>query len=89
MFNNLLPEHDGTCQKQVLNKTNPFVDFFYVKAYTHTHTHTHTHIYIYIYRERERDRGALREQAVQQDYVPGPTFGFVKLLASSGSHCTK
>ena len=22
-------------------------------------------------------------------YVPGPTFGFVKLLASSGSHCTK
>ena len=22
-------------------------------------------------------------------YVPGPTFGFMKLLASSGSHCTK
>ena len=22
-------------------------------------------------------------------YVPGPTFGFVKPLASSGSHCTK
>ena len=22
-------------------------------------------------------------------YVPGPRFGFVKLLASSGSHCTK
>ena len=22
-------------------------------------------------------------------YVPGPTFGFVKLLASSGSHCPK
>ena len=22
-------------------------------------------------------------------YVPGPTFRFVKLLASSGSHCTK
>ena len=22
-------------------------------------------------------------------YVPGPIFGFVKLLASSGSHCTK
>ena len=22
-------------------------------------------------------------------YVPGPTFGFVKLLASSGAHCTK
>ena len=22
-------------------------------------------------------------------YVPGPTFGFVKLLALSGSHCTK
>ena len=22
-------------------------------------------------------------------YMPGPTFGFVKLLASSGSHCTK
>ena len=22
-------------------------------------------------------------------YVPGPTFGFVKLLGSSGSHCTK
>ena len=22
-------------------------------------------------------------------YVPGPTLGFVKLLASSGSHCTK
>ena len=22
-------------------------------------------------------------------YVPGPSFGFVKLLASSGSHCTK
>ena len=22
-------------------------------------------------------------------YVPGPTFGFVKLLPSSGSHCTK
>ena len=22
-------------------------------------------------------------------YVPGPTFGFVKLLVSSGSHCTK
>ena len=22
-------------------------------------------------------------------YLPGPTFGFVKLLASSGSHCTK
>ena len=22
-------------------------------------------------------------------YVPGPTFGFVKLLASSGPHCTK
>ena len=22
-------------------------------------------------------------------YVPGPNFGFVKLLASSGSHCTK
>ena len=22
-------------------------------------------------------------------YVPGPTFGFVKLLAASGSHCTK
>ena len=22
-------------------------------------------------------------------YVPGPTFEFVKLLASSGSHCTK
>ena len=22
-------------------------------------------------------------------YVPGPTFGFVKLVDSSGSHCTK
>ena len=22
-------------------------------------------------------------------YVPGPTFGFMKLLVSSGSHCTK
>ena len=25
----------------------------------------------------------------KQAYVPGPTFGFVKPLASSGSHCTK
>ena len=28
-------------------------------------------------------------QAINPAYVRGPTFGFVKLLASSGSHCTK
>ena len=33
----------------------------------------------------DQARGLSRKLA----YVPGPTFGFVKLLASSGSHCTK